>query len=63
VERACRQEWVIHLDDLMVRRTSWHHYRTDRGAVAEQAAVWMGEALGWTAERRQEELDAYRRTL
>jgi glycerol-3-phosphate dehydrogenase len=63
VHGACREEWAVHLDDLMVRRTSWHHYRTDRGAVAEHAAVWMGEALGWTAERQQEELGVYHKTL
>ncbi|MEO5803826.1 MAG: glycerol-3-phosphate dehydrogenase/oxidase, partial [Verrucomicrobiota bacterium] len=26
VEHFCRHEWAQHLDDVMIRRTSWHYY-------------------------------------
>jgi len=60
VEHYCRNEWAVHLADVMVRRTSWHHYRHDRSAVAEQVAGWMADLLGWDDERRAREMDSYK---
>jgi glycerol-3-phosphate dehydrogenase len=59
VQYACRQEWAVHLDDVMVRRTSWHYYHADAAEIARQAAAWMAEILGWDAARRQAELARY----
>lgn len=59
VEHYCREEWARHLDDVMVRRTSWHYYFTDAAAKAEQTAQWMAEILGWTDAVRIEEVKRY----
>ena len=45
VEHDVAKEWAVHLDDVMVRRTSWHYYFTDAAAKARQVALWMGELL------------------
>ena len=47
------------LDDVMVRRTSWHYYFRDAAAKAGQVADWMGELLGWTQAQRATELNRY----
>jgi glycerol-3-phosphate dehydrogenase len=56
VEHCCREEWAVHLDDVMVRRTGWQFYYRDRRPIAEQAAGWMAEVLGWDQARRDAEL-------
>lgn len=61
VEHYVRREWVVHLDDVMVRRTSWHWYHRDAASKAAQVAEWMGELLGWPPETRQAELERYTR--
>lgn len=60
VEHFCTREWVVHLDDVMLRRTSWHVYRPDAPEVAEQVANWMSEPLGWSSDQRGEEIERYR---
>ncbi|HOK76500.1 MAG TPA: glycerol-3-phosphate dehydrogenase/oxidase [Verrucomicrobiota bacterium] len=60
VLRAVEQEWAVHLDDVMVRRTSWHYYLTDAAERARRVADWMGEALGWDGATRRAELERYR---
>ncbi len=60
VEHYCANEWAVHLDDVMVRRTSWHYYHRDAALKAEHGAHWMGEFLGWTNEQRAAELLRYR---
>jgi glycerol-3-phosphate dehydrogenase len=59
VEHYCANEWAIHLDDLMLRRTSWHYYFPDAPAKARKAAEWMGELLGWSAETSAAEIRRY----
>jgi glycerol-3-phosphate dehydrogenase len=61
VRHFCDQEWAQHLDDVMVRRTSWSYYRGDHAELAGQAAAWMGAALGWDAARIEREVQDYRR--
>ncbi len=60
VEHCIAAEWAVHLDDVMVRRTSWHYYFRDAVTKAQQVADWMGEQLGWTQVQRTTELDRYR---
>jgi glycerol-3-phosphate dehydrogenase len=60
VLRAVEQEWAVHLEDVMVRRTSWHYYLADAAERAERVADWMGAALGWDSATRQAELERYR---
>lgn len=59
VEHFSAQEWAAHLDDVMVRRTSWHYYHHDAAAKAEQVSQWMSEILGWSESQRQAELARY----
>ena len=59
VEHYVARKWAVHLDDVMVRRTSWHYYFRDATAKADQVADWMGELLGWTQAQRATELNRY----
>jgi glycerol-3-phosphate dehydrogenase len=61
VEHYVAREWAVHLDDVMVRRTSWHYFYRDAAAKARQVADWMGELLGWSAETQSAELARYAR--
>jgi glycerol-3-phosphate dehydrogenase len=61
VEHFVGREWAVHLDDVMVRRTSWHYYFVDAPRIAERVADWMGELLGWSVETRNAELERYAR--
>jgi len=62
VDHYVAQEWAVHLDDVMIRRTGWHYYCPDADARAQTVADWMAERLGWTQERRAAELRRYRQT-
>jgi glycerol-3-phosphate dehydrogenase len=59
VRRCCRHEWARRLDDLLLRRTSWHYYLHSKEQAAEQASHWMAAELGWDDCRRRAELDRY----
>jgi glycerol-3-phosphate dehydrogenase len=57
VQHYCRQEWARHLDDLLLRRTSWHYYYRASDQVAERASQWMAAELQWSEQRRRQELE------
>src|SRR6185437_2578397 len=57
VEYFCANEWVAHLEDVMVRRTSWKHYFHDSAKRAAEVAEWMAKSLGWDETRKAMELD------
>jgi glycerol-3-phosphate dehydrogenase len=59
VAECCRREWAVHLDDVLLRRTSWHFYHPNRGEIAERTAHWMAEQLAWSRERLESELGRY----
>ena len=59
VEHYCTDEWAVHLDDVMLRRTGWHYYHTDAAAIAQRVAGWMAECLGWDAAEQAAELTRY----
>jgi glycerol-3-phosphate dehydrogenase len=59
VEHYCANEWAIHLEDVMVRRTRWHYYFANATQMAEQVAGWMSELLGWSEVTRSAELHRY----
>lgn len=61
VAHACRREWAMHLDDVMIRRTGWLYYELDHLAIAGKVADWMAGALDWSPERTAAELERYRR--
>lgn len=60
VGHFCRNEWAVHLDDVMTRRTSWQYYHRNADQLAEQVSFWMAECLGWKESTRADELDRYR---
>ncbi len=59
VEHLVTNEWAVHLDDVMIRRTSWHYYFADAKLRAKVVAEWMGALLGWDKARRAEEVERY----
>jgi len=59
VEHFVTNEWAVHLDDVMVRRTKWHYYHRDAAAKAEIVAGWMAGLLGWAAIQRETEITRY----
>ncbi len=59
VEHGCANEWAVHLDDVMVRRTGWHYYNRDAAQRARQVAGWMAGALGWNKEVCASEIRRY----
>jgi glycerol-3-phosphate dehydrogenase len=63
VAHYCDREWAVHLDDVMLRRTSWHYCWRDAGTKAAQAADWMSELLGWTEVERAAEWSRYEKAV
>lgn len=57
----CEQEWAVHLDDVMTRRTNWRHYHRDSAAVARQVLDWMGEIHHWSGPEKALEWENYLR--
>lgn len=63
VAHYCRNEWAVHLDDVMVRRANWHQYHGDSCHEATQVADWMREHLEWSAAEKSLELTRYRQAF
>lgn len=63
VEHYVSREWAVHLEDVMVRRTSWHYYHREADEMAMRVAEWMSEWLGWSTEQGAAELARYRRLV
>lgn len=61
VSRYCRVEAARHLDDVMIRRSSWRHYHHNHMELAANVAKWMAAELGWTEAETETELQRYRR--
>ena len=59
VQHFCRREWALHLDDVMIRRSSWHYYQSDPASVAADAVRWMAEELGWDEDTAAREMERY----
>lgn len=62
VEHYIENEWAIHLDDVMSRRSSWHFYHPDSSRLAERVAGWMAEILAWSPAELRQELASYHLT-
>jgi glycerol-3-phosphate dehydrogenase len=61
VEHYCANEWVVHLDDVMIRRTNWHTYHRHADEIARQVCRLMSEIYGWDGGQQQTELARYGR--
>jgi len=58
---AVTHEGALHLDDVLMHRTRLNYEQADKGVGAlEVIADLVAPRLGWDAERRQAEIDAYR---
>lgn len=60
VAHFCHEEWAKHLDDVMIRRSSWRYYHADHLDIAQRVAKWMQSELNWTDTTTHEELTRYR---
>ncbi len=60
VEHFCRNEWAAHVDDIMVRRTSWHYFHRDAEHRAAQVVNWMADLLGWGDAEQASEWNRYK---
>jgi len=60
VRHYCENEWALHLDDVMIRRTRWQSYLADAPARAPEVAAWMSEFLDWPPALRSDEINRYR---
>ncbi|QDT71022.1 glycerol-3-phosphate dehydrogenase/oxidase [Lacipirellula limnantheis] len=60
VSRYCRLEAARHLDDVMIRRSSWRHYYRNHLELAGNVSRWMASELGWTDAETELELKRYR---
>jgi len=62
VKRAVEREMALTLSDFMDRRAALLLFSPNFGlAGVEEAATIMGQLLGWSAERHEDELASYRR--
>lgn len=63
VEHYIKNEWALHLEDVMVRRTNWQYYLPEAPALASRVADWMGEMLNWSTGCRSAELERYQEAV
>ena len=59
VKHFCESEWALHLEDVMIRRSSWHYYYKNAADLAQQASHWMASVHHWSDQQRQDELHSY----
>jgi glycerol-3-phosphate dehydrogenase len=59
IEHCCLHEWAMHLDDVMMRRTSWHYYHKNASELARQALDWMSIIQNWNETQREAEWRRY----
>ena len=61
IVQAARNEGVLHLEDAFETRTRMSYDQPDRGQAAiDEVADLLAEELGWDAERKAQEIQAYR---
>lgn len=61
IVQAARNEGVLHLADAFQTRTRMSYDQPDHGlAVVDEVADLLAQELGWDAERRTKEVQAYR---
>ncbi|MBI2512753.1 MAG: glycerol-3-phosphate dehydrogenase/oxidase [Opitutae bacterium] len=59
VEHYVRSEWARNLDDVLVRRSSWHYYHCDTEEQARRVAAWMAPLLNWSPEAVEDQIERY----
>jgi len=56
IVQMARSEMIVHLDDLLLRRTLLAYLGRLSRPLVEQLAGWLGEALGWTEAQTKAEI-------
>jgi glycerol-3-phosphate dehydrogenase len=59
VEHFLLNEWAVHLDDVMLRRSGWHYYHADSAQLARNVGAWMSEINGWSPVQLRKEMAEY----
>ncbi len=59
VVHYCQNEWAIHLDDVMLRRSSWTYYHSNAIDIAQRVAAWMADIYQWDQSTTAAELQRY----
>jgi glycerol-3-phosphate dehydrogenase len=63
LDHLVRTESVVHLDDVLLRRTDLAFIGAVTGEMIDEIAEIVGASLGWTSEQRAAEIAATRETL
>ncbi|MHC5795176.1 glycerol-3-phosphate dehydrogenase/oxidase [Lacisediminihabitans sp. FW035] len=63
LDHLVRTESVVHLDDVLLRRTDLAFTGAVTGEMIDEIADVVGASLGWTSEKRATEVAATRETL
>jgi glycerol-3-phosphate dehydrogenase len=63
IEHLVRTESVVHLDDMVLRRTDLAFQGLVTAELVDELADVVGSSLGWTPEQRAEEIAVARETL
>jgi glycerol-3-phosphate dehydrogenase len=63
IAHAVRREWALTIGDALLRRTALGLGPCQGLDCVDAVAELMGGLLGWDAERRKREIDAYRREI
>lgn len=56
IEAMAKREKIVHLDDLLLRRTLLGYLGQLTRPLVEQLSDWLGDALGWDAKRKNDEV-------
>ncbi len=56
IEAMAKREKIVHLDDLLLRRTILGYLGQLNRPLVEQLADWLGDALGWDGKRKKDEV-------
>ena len=63
VAECCANEWAVNLDDILLRRTSWHYYHSDQEELPAKTAKWMAKQLSWSPEETASQLSEFYRRI
>jgi glycerol-3-phosphate dehydrogenase len=63
VAAMAEQEKIVHLDDLLLRRTLLAYLGQLNRPRVDRMAGWLGDALGWSPAQRETEIQRFERIL
>ncbi|MBM3152698.1 MAG: hypothetical protein FJZ96_10960, partial [Chloroflexi bacterium] len=57
IAAMAKREKIVHLDDLLLRRTLLGYLGQLTRPRVEQLSDWLGDALGWDAQQKKAEIE------